>query len=47
VPTTFARSTSQSLPFGASSLLIAVSVILETKRQLDDLLISRNYDKIS
>ncbi|MCE5342665.1 MAG: preprotein translocase subunit SecY [Eubacteriales bacterium] len=47
VPSLFARSTSQSLPFGASSLLIAVSVILETKRQLDDLLINRNYDKIS
>jgi len=47
IPSTFARSTSQSLPFGASSLLIAVSVILETKRQLDDLLVSRNYDKIS
>ena len=47
IPSTFARSTSQSLPFGASSLLIAVSVILETKRQLDDLLINRNYDKIS
>ncbi len=47
IPTMFARGTSQSLPFGASSLLIAVSVILETKRQLDDLLINRNYDKIS
>lgn len=47
IPSLFARSTSQSLPFGASSLLIAVSVILETKRQLDDLLVSRNYDKIS
>lgn len=47
IPSMFARSTSQSLPFGASSLLIAVSVILETKRQLDDLLVSRNYDKIS
>jgi len=47
IPSLFARGTSQSLPFGASSLLIAVSVILETKRQMDDLLISRNYDKIS
>lgn len=47
IPSMFARSTAQSLPFGASSLLIAVSVILETKRQLDDLLVSRNYDKIS
>jgi preprotein translocase subunit SecY len=35
------------IPFAASSLLIAVSVVLETKRQLDDLLVSRNYDKIS
>lgn len=47
IPSMFARGTSQALPFGASSLLIAVSVILETKRQLDDMLISRNYDKIS
>jgi preprotein translocase subunit SecY len=47
IPSLFARGTSQSLPFGASSLLIAVSVILETKRQMDDLLINRNYDKIS
>jgi len=47
IPSMFARSTSHALPFGASSLLIAVSVILETKRQLDDLLVSRNYDKIS
>ncbi|MEG2316404.1 MAG: SecY family transport protein, partial [Clostridia bacterium] len=35
------------IPFAASSLLIAVSVVLETKRQLDDLLVSRNYDTIS
>lgn len=47
IPSLFARGTAQALPFGASSLLIAVSVILETKRQLDDLLINRNYDKIS
>ncbi|MEA4927638.1 MAG: preprotein translocase subunit SecY [Candidatus Limiplasma sp.] len=47
IPSMFARSTAQSLPFGASSLLIAVSVVLETKRQMDDLLVSRNYDKIS
>jgi preprotein translocase subunit SecY len=47
IPSMFARGTSQSLPFGASSLLIAVSVILETKRQMDDLLINRNYEKIS
>lgn len=36
-----------SIPFAASSLLIAVSVVLETKRQLDDLLVSRNYDTLS
>ena len=47
IPSLFTRGTTQSLPFGTSSLLIAVSVILETKRQLDDLLVSRNYDKIS
>ena len=47
IPSLFARGTAQALPFGASSLLIAVSVVLETKRQLDDLLVSRNYDKIS
>ena len=47
IPSLFASGTSQALPFGASSLLIVVSVILETKRQLDDLLVSRNYDKIS
>ena len=47
IPTVFARSTAQALPFGASSLLIVVSVILETKRQLDEHLVSRNYDKIS
>ncbi|MEA4998580.1 MAG: preprotein translocase subunit SecY [Candidatus Limiplasma sp.] len=47
IPSLFTQGTSQALPFGTSSLLIAVSVILETKRQLDDLLVSRNYDKIS
>jgi preprotein translocase subunit SecY len=47
IPGLFARSTAQALPFGASSLLIVVSVILETKRQLDEHLVSRNYDKIS
>jgi preprotein translocase subunit SecY len=47
IPGLFARSTAQALPFGASSLLIVVSVILETKRQLDEQLVSRNYDKIS
>ena len=35
------------LAFAASSLLIAVSVVLETKRQLDDLLVSRNYDTLT
>lgn len=35
------------IPFAASSMLIAVSVVLETKRQLDDLLVSRNYDTLS
>ncbi|MBP3541726.1 MAG: preprotein translocase subunit SecY [Clostridia bacterium] len=35
-----------AIPFAASSLLIAVSVVLETKRQLDDLLVSRNYDTL-
>ena len=47
IPGLFARGTAQTLPFGASSLLIVVSVILETKRQLDEHLVSRNYDKIS
>ena len=47
IPGLFARGTSQTLPFGASSILIVVSVILETKRQLDEHLVSRNYDKIS
>ncbi len=47
IPGLFARSTAQALPFGASSILIVVSVILETKRQLDEHLVSRNYDKIS
>ena len=35
------------IPFATSSMLIAVSVVLETKRQLDDLLVSRNYDTLS
>ena len=47
IPSLFSSGTSQALPFGASSLLIVVSVILETKRQLDDLLVSRNYDRLS
>ncbi len=47
VPTLFTVGLNTQIPFAASSLLIAVSVVLETKRQLDDLLVSRNYDKIS
>jgi len=46
-PTLFTVGLNTVIPFAASSLLIAVSVVLETKRQLDDLLVSRNYDKIS
>ena len=47
VPTIFTVSLQTQIPFAASSMLIAVSVVLETKRQLDDLLVSRNYDSIS
>ncbi len=47
VPTLFTVGLQTHIPFAASSLLIAVSVVLETKRQLDDLLVSRNYDTIS
>ena len=47
LPTIFTVSLNAQIPFAASSLLIAVSVVLETKRQIDDLLVSRNYDKIS
>lgn len=47
IPTIFTNALATQIPFAASSLLIAVSVVLETKRQLDDLLVSRNYDKIS
>ena len=47
VPTLFTVGLNTQIPFAASSLLIAVSVVLETKRQLDDLLVSRNYDSIS
>ncbi len=47
IPTLLTVGLQTSIAFGASSLLIAVSVVLETKRQLDDLLVSRNYDKIS
>ena len=47
VPTLLTLLLRVQLPFAASSMLIAVSVVLETKRQLDDLLVSRNYDSIS
>lgn len=47
VPTVFTVGLNTRIPFAASSMLIAVSVVLETKRQLDDLLVSRNYDTIS
>ena len=47
VPTLFTLGVQAQIPFAASSMLIAVSVVLELKRQLDDLLVSRNYDSIS
>ncbi len=47
IPTLLTLFLGIQLPFAASSLLIAVSVVLEFKRQLDDLLVSRNYDSIS
>ena len=47
VPTLLTLLLGIQLPFAASSLLIAVSVVLEFKRQMDDLLVSRNYDSIS
>ena len=47
VPTIFTVALNTSIPFAASSMLIAVSVVLEFKRQLDDLLVSRNYDSLS
>ncbi|MDD6041407.1 MAG: preprotein translocase subunit SecY [Clostridia bacterium] len=47
VPTLLTLLLGVQLPFAASSMLIAVSVVLEFKRQMDDLLISRNYDSIS
>jgi len=47
IPTLLTLLLGIQLPFAASSLLIAVSVVLEFKRQLDDLLVSRNYDSIS
>ncbi len=47
VPTLLMYGLQTPIPFAASSMLIAVSVALETKRQLDDQLVSRNYEKIS
>ena len=47
IPTLLTLLLGIQLPFAASSLLIAVSVVLEFKRQMDDLLVSRNYDSIS
>ncbi len=47
IPTLLTQGLQTQIPFAASSLLIAVSVVLETKRQLDDQLVSRNYDTIS
>ncbi len=46
VPTLLTLLLQIQLPFAASSMLIAVSVVLESKRQLDDLLVSRNYDSL-
>lgn len=47
LPTILTALLQTPLPFAASGLLIAVNVVLESKRQLDDLLINRNYDTIS
>ena len=47
VPNLLTLGLQTQIPFTISSMLIAVSVVLETKRQLDDLLVSRNYDSIS
>lgn len=43
IPTIFYRLVGASLPFAASSLLIAVSVSLETTRQLESHMTMRNY----
>jgi preprotein translocase subunit SecY len=43
VPTMISKSLSTSLPFAASSLLIAVSVALETTRQLESQMLMRHY----
>ena len=43
VPTLLAALCGVSIPFGASSLLIAVSVALETTRQLESQMLMRHY----
>ena len=43
VPTLIAALCGVSIPFGASSLLIAVSVALETTRQLESQMLMRHY----
>jgi len=47
VPNVLTAALQIPIPFAASSMLIAVSVALEVKRQLDDQLVSRNYDTLS
>jgi preprotein translocase subunit SecY len=47
LPNIITEAAKVNIPFAASSLLIAVSVALETKRQLDDMLVARNYDTLS
>jgi preprotein translocase subunit SecY len=43
VPTLMSKTFSTTLPFGASSLLIAVSVAMETTRQLESQMLMRHY----
>ena len=43
VPTLLAAAAGVAIPFGASSLLIAVSVALETTRQLESQMLMRHY----
>ncbi len=47
IPNIITEAAQVPIPFAASSMLIAVSVALETKRQLDDMLVARNYDTLS
>ena len=47
LPNIITEAAKVNIPFAASSMLIAVSVALETKRQLDDMLVARNYDTLS